>query len=321
MNLNYENGLKILEDCVKRKESESLNPFDLAKVRLLEFLEQKNLFSKDVTAEINEVIYHQLNPLARRLTGKSFSDLCKQSNYEQPGTADNFDLDDIILECEGILWDKCGLIGLGVHCTSHIFLDHFQTRLKKTLGRAKVFTPLTLIFFGIDSVESFLKKSVRQIRQHKLKLCDQDVLLNVLVPNENIASRFWQKITDELNDQFNNRFIVIIAMGTRFSFPKNVIAIPSPCFKRKHIIRWVHTIVDGLLLPIDDKQDVEKNWVNTIMMECSEDNSLNEDNPLDVDLIYGHVTHALENLNQNTALSALQNFLEERKQIYAETPP
>ena len=313
--MNYEKGLKILEGFVKLKEPESLKQFDLAKSRLRELLDKKINFGTDVSAEINEVLCYQLHPLARRLTDKSFNDLCEEPTISQYSTPDGFDLNTLIEECEGILWEKCGLVGLGVHCTSSLFLNHFQTRLKKTLGRDKVFASSSLFFLNPLDVETSLKDCIRLIRKHKFKLCDQDVLLKVLVPNEEVAVRFWQKVVDELNSQFDNRFIIIIAMGKGLSFPQNVITLPPPDFKKKHIISWVRTIVDKLSLPINEEQNIKKTWVNTMMMDCSEENNLH------VDLIYEHVADVLEKLNSNTSLPTLHHFLEERKQLYAETSP
>lgn len=212
--MNYNNALKILENFVKCKEPESLNRFDLAKARLMELLDQKNLFGKDVNAEISEVIYYQLNPLARRLIRKSFIDLCEQSDYKQLGTPENFDLDDFIDECDDILFGRCGLVGLGMHCSSRLFLAHFQTRLRRRLG---------------------------------------------------------------------------INQG----------------FKRKHVLKWVRTVVEKIsYLPVDDKENVVNNWVNRMMTECSINNQL------DVQFVYEHVDYALQELNSNSPLSAIYDLLE-----------
>ncbi|MCK5521617.1 MAG: hypothetical protein KAI83_00660 [Thiomargarita sp.] len=310
--MNDENGLKILGVLAKQADTQTSGEFDLYKGQLLDILDKakKHILPLDVIeANRNRVIHEGLNPIADRLAGKSFVDLCQESAQHayKFSTPDHFDLDDIILECEGILWEKCGLVGLGVHSTSSLFLNHFQTRLKKTLGRDKVFASSALLFLNPLDVESSLKDCIRLIRKHKFKLCHQDVLLKVLVPNEEVAIRFWQKVVDELNSQFDNRFIIIIAMGKGLSFPQNVITLPPPDFEKKHIISWVRTIVDKLLLPMNEKQNMTKTWVNTMMMDCSEENKLH------VDLIYEHVADALEKLNSNSSLPTLHNFLEERK--------
>jgi len=225
--MNYENGLKILEGFVKLKEPESLEQFDLARLR--EFLDQKSNFGKNVNAEISEVIHHLLNPLARRLTEKSFSDLCKQSNYEQPGTADNFDLDDLIDDCDEKLLGKRGLVGLGVHCSSRLFLKHFQKRLAKRLGKVHV-SSLEDLHPWTD-----IKINIRSIKGHRKNLDKQNVLLDIIVSSENAAINFWQTITEEFKAQFNNRLIIIM-MTENFLVPKLCLGMPASmlCIVQPH---------------------------------------------------------------------------------------
>ena len=75
--MNYENGLKILEAFVKLKDEQSLKEFDLHRFKLQSALNDAKLFGLDnaLNAIILRTVF-ELNPLARRLTDLSFSDLC-----------------------------------------------------------------------------------------------------------------------------------------------------------------------------------------------------------------------------------------------------
>jgi hypothetical protein len=215
-------------------------------------------------------IVAQLNTLARRLTGKSFNDLCQEQiqatyNFSSPA---NFDLDELINQCQCELRKRQGLVGLGVPCISSRFLPYFQARLKVALGRNNIFTPEPITFSAIHTP---IEKSIELVKRHLFNLRQSDVLVRVLINEQAAAERFWQGLTNnyerfcqqlanEFNTQSNNRFIVIMAMESELSFPQGLINIAPPCFNEGHIYAhntggvlsscWMRLIKPILIFPM-----------------------------------------------------------------------
>lgn len=309
--MNYEKGLKKLKACVEENvkytnDIQTRDDFDLYEFQLRE---------PDLALTEKNKVIKNLNSIARRLTDKSFSDLCEQTvSQYSTSTPDSFDLDDIIDKCDEILFEKRGLVGFGVHCTSRTFLTHFQTRLKKILGRNNVFAS-SLEDLHPFNIESALQNNVNSIIRHREKLKNQDVLLDIIVSSENATISFWQTIMEKFQAKFNNRLIIILmAEDSNLSFPEKLIKVPSPCFKKIHVIKWVRSVVDkNPSISVEYKKNFVSNWVHTIMNECVINNKL------DVQYVYEHVNYALQELHSNSPVPTLYDFLEKRKQIYAET--
>jgi len=75
--MNYERGLQMLETFVKPEDEESWRDFKLYKGQLLENLRDERRFGTTETLRNERFrIVDKLNPLALRLTGLSFTDLC-----------------------------------------------------------------------------------------------------------------------------------------------------------------------------------------------------------------------------------------------------
>lgn len=80
--MDYEKGLKILEIFIQSEDSQTLEEYDLYKVRLYHFLYEKKQYGSNNALETGIfAVIEQLNSLARRVMGASFADLCIDTYY------------------------------------------------------------------------------------------------------------------------------------------------------------------------------------------------------------------------------------------------
>lgn len=311
--MNDENGLTRLGVLAKQADAQTSGEFDLYKGQLLDILDKakKRTLPLDVIeANRNRVIHEGLNPIADRLAGKSFVDLCQES--AQPAykfcTPDNFDLEELITHCQCVLRRKQGLIGLAIHYTGNYFLSNFKTRLKVDLHRENVFIAPSIT---LSASHTTTETGVRLVKRHLLNLSQSDVLVDIVSTDQTAADRFWQKLNSVFDHQSCNRFIVIMAMEPECSFPQGFIPLNPPCCNEGHIFHWVGKIVPQLSLLPSEPDTIINEWTDAVINECSIDGQLY------IEFIYEHLEAALNKLKLNPTVTALYDFLEERKQIYA----
>ena len=234
--MNDENGLKMLEVFAKQADTQTCGEFDLYKGQLLNILdkEKKGTLSFNIIEAERSRIYEGLNPIADRLAGKSFVDLCQKS--AQPtykfSTPDNFDLENLITDCQCKLRRKQGLIGLAIHYTGNYFLSIFKTRLKVDLHRENVFIAPSIT---LSASHTTTETGVRLVKRYMLNLNQSDVLVDIVSTDQTAAERFWQKLNSVFAHQSCNRFIVIMAIEPEYSFPQGCIPLNPPCCNEGHI--------------------------------------------------------------------------------------
>jgi hypothetical protein len=253
-------------------------------------------------------------------------DNLKQRHGETParfvemGDPANFDLDDYD-ECLDLLLETPGLVGVSVTISSECsrnFPKYLQKRLQTTLKNVNgsdVFVPAQMsLKASIGAIEAM----VDDIKPYRLRLNTTDILLTVISDAEDRLARFWEKLSEIFIGPFDYWFLVLIIKETHFASPAVVehdFAIPE--FQRKHVVKWVTSIVDTLAEDRNIRRNLIRDWTDSIMRGCS----CVHEQKLYPDRVYEHIEMSLDLLKKKQSIDTLYKFFDEWKEIYAQTPP
>ncbi|ARV63238.1 hypothetical protein BZZ01_25840 [Nostocales cyanobacterium HT-58-2] len=246
---------------------------------------------------------------------------CEQLQQQQAPTKQsyklmnpcNFDLHQLIEDCVEKLDGKQGLVGLCVPCGDAIFQKNFCQRLKDELGTSNIQVKTSL---ALDPRITSVERVVTQINRYQKLLQTSEIICPIQVQifdkNLNIPHDFWQKISTEFKNNFQNRLIIIMWGSEGCIFPKDVIPLNPPQFKKVHAHLWIREVTNNLGQGWT-QQEVMQEWKRIMITACCHDISQSDSQSelLDIIRVYEHIEESRELLQQN--LSA-KDFLQELEQ-------
>jgi Effector-associated domain 7 len=220
-----------------------------------------------------------------------------------------FDLNHTIEQCLIEIIDKQGLIGLLICCSNNLFIKNLCERLKQALRRSstQIRQPISLNP-QITSVD----KAITLIYQYQNILNNNDIICPVRVnthnSNSTIAKDFWIKVQNSFKNKFDHRLIIIIFGSQDCVMPSDVLSLHPPQFNHAHIFEWITDMTIALqsMQAIEEWVDTGEIWRKIAIERCQ----CEQQNILDVGLVYEHLEYTLNLLKENPSISP-KDFLQQ----------